>query len=142
MEYEPVLNNPIVEILRLETMIPFGTFGMMRINKQLWCSTLEPGSRENKPDRSSIPTGQYLCSRKLSPKFGPTFEVLDVPGRSDILFHAGNVLEDTHGCILLAQYPGKLHGDRAVLNSGATFKAFMEIMRDVEIFHLTIQEVY
>ncbi len=96
----------------------------------------------NGTDRSSIPAQQYTCKRFNSPTFGETFKVLFVPGRTEILFHAGNVAADTKGCIILAQHWGKLRGDRAVLNSGKTFKEFMGRLKNHDLVHLTIKEEY
>ncbi len=134
--------NAIVELIRLENVAGQGTFGVLKINKEVFCCTLEPENRLNERDESCIPALQYLCKRHHSPRFGETFQVLDVPGRSSILFHAGNSDENTHGCILLGQYFGKLKSDRAVLNSGATFKAFMLTMAGMDSFHLTIREAF
>lgn len=50
---------------------------------------------------SCIPTGTYTCKPVVSPRFGKTIEVTDVPNRSHILFHAGNSPADTDGCILI-----------------------------------------
>ena len=53
-----------------------------------------------------IPAGQYLCEphgwRGEPVKFKRVWEVVNVPGRSAILFHAGNTDKDTRGCILVA----------------------------------------
>lgn len=133
---------PIVELIRLEEDGLFGTFGVLKINKRVFCVTLEPPDKLNLKSKSSIPAQQYICNQVNSPKFGLTYEVANVPGRSYILFHAGNTVEDSSGCILLAQYFGKLRGNRAVLNSGQTFANFMKNMEDYERFHLTIREVY
>jgi len=133
---------PIVELIRLEEDEEFGTFGVLKINKQTFCVPLEPPDRENMPFRSSIPAQQYTCKRHESQKFGETFIVTKVPARDRVLFHAGNVVDDTEGCIILAQHYGKLRGDRAVLNSGNTFRAFMERMEEHDAFHLTIHEVF
>jgi len=133
--------KPVVEIIRLETG-PQGTFGAMRIQKQLFCLTLELPDLSNRPNISCIPAGQYLCERTDSPRFGETFEVQDVPNRSHILFHPGNVIRDTEGCILVGQTIGKLRGDRAVLNSGMTFNHFLSRFANSESFHLTITEQY
>lgn len=133
----------IVELIRLEENEIYGTFGVLRINKEVFCVTLEPADHENATDISSIPCQQYICSRVKSPKYGNTFEVLNVPSRSHVLLHAGNVKDHTKGCILLAQYYDKLKGDRAVLNSGRTFEVFNNrVMNDVSQFHLTIKEEY
>ena len=132
----------VVEIIRLEEDFLHGTFGVLKIDKAVFCVTLEPPDRENLPHMSSIPAQQYECNRLNSQKYGETFKVIHVPYRTNILFHAGNIAVDTGGCILLGQYFGKLKGDRAVLNSGATFKNFMRVMQGEDYFHLTIKEEY
>lgn len=134
--------RPIVEVIRLEEDNLWGTFGILKINKAVFCVTLEPADRENIRDISSIPAQQYDCGRFNSPKFGETFKIMSVPGRDDVLFHPGNEAKHTQGCIIVAQYFGKLKGNRAVLNSGNTFRQFMHIMESHDIFHLTISEHY
>ena len=96
----------------------------------------------NKQNESCIPAQQYSCMRTVSPKFGETFEIVNVPFRWHVLFHKGNTINDTLGCIILAQHYGKLGKDRAVLNSGKTFNEFMNIMKGVDRFNLTIKEAY
>lgn len=132
---------PTGKIIRLEESFQ-GTFGVFLICSQVFCVTLEPTDKFNERNISSIPAQQYTCKKIRSPRFGETFEIADVPGRSHVLFHKGNVGSSTAGCVLLAQYFGKLQGNRAILNSGATFKKFMEIMKDVDTFNLTIRECY
>lgn len=132
---------PTVRLIRVEESNQ-GTFGNLLICSQVFCVTLECPDKLNECNISSIPAQQYQCLRIHSPQFGETFEIVDVPGRSHILFHAGNIVSSTSGCIILAQYFGKLYGNRAVLNSGKTFKKFMEIMKDTDIFNLTIKEIY
>jgi len=132
---------PTVRILRVEESQE-GTFGVLTICSQVFCVTLELSDRLNKQEVSCIPAQQYMCKRIISPKFGETFEICDVPGRDHVLFHKGNRIIDTHGCIILAQHFGKLKGDRAVLNSGATFDSFMEIIEGYDTFSLTIKEDY
>ena len=132
---------PVVELIRLEEGDQ-GTFGVLRIQKEVFCVTLEPPDMENEQNISSIPAQQYICRRVNSPKYGETFEVKGVPARGNVLFHAGNVVEHTKGCILLAQHYGKLRGERAVLNSGDTFKDFMATLEGEESFRLTIKEEY
>lgn len=132
---------PTVRLIRVEESVQ-GTFGVLIICSQVFCVTLECPDKLNECNISSIPAQQYQCIRIHSPQFGETFEIVDVPNRSHVLFHAGNVVKHTKGCVILAQYFGKLHGDRAVLNSGNTFKEFMEIMKNVDMFNLTIKESY
>jgi len=135
------MNRQTVELIRLEESIE-GTFGVLKVNKYVYCCTLEPSDRENERNVSSIPAQQYQCIRIQSVRYGDTFQVMDVPGRSHILFHAGNRVRDTQGCILLGQYFGKLRGDRAILNSGRTFHDFMTHMKGSMGFYLTIKEVF
>jgi len=130
----------VVEIVRLEESEE-GTFGILKINKEVFCCTLEPQDKANQTNASSIPAQQYICKRTVSPRHGDTFSVTNVPERLHVLFHAGNIDDHTAGCILLGQYFGKLKGNRAVLNSGITFEHFLEVLGK-EPFHLTIQEHY
>ena len=130
----------IVEIIRLETG-ESGTLSILRIDKQVFCVTLEPPDRLNERNTSSIPAGQYICSPYESPTHGGTFEVTNVPGRSAILLHAGNIVDHTEGCIMLGETFGKLKGNRAILNSGNTFRRFLAEMGRTP-FHLTIYERY
>jgi hypothetical protein len=132
----------ILELIRLEENERFGTFGVLRINKKVFCVTLEPCDYGNAPSISSIPAQQYTCKRIISPTFGETFEVSNVPGRTKVLFHKGNVVGHTEGCILVAQHFGKLNHNRAILNSGVTFKNFINKLRKYDEIHLTIKEEY
>ena len=133
---------PIIELIRIEEHETFGTFGVLRLQKRAFCVTLEPPDKENQQSVSSIPAQQYICKRYSSQSYPNTWQITNVPGRSKVLIHAGNTVDHTEGCILLAQYFGKLKGDRAVLNSGNTFKAFMAATANVEKLHLTIKEVF
>jgi len=118
-----------------------GTFGVLKIDGVAFCVTLEPPWNKNKKNISSIPKGVYSCKKITSIRYGETFEVQGVPNRSNVLFHAGNVTRNTKGCILLAQYFGKLSGNRAVLNSGKTFKEFLNVLKNYNFFALNIIEV-
>lgn len=131
----------IIELIRLEEGEQ-GTLGILKINKEVFCYTLEPTDKLNKPNESCIPAQQYICQRIDSPKFGDTFEIRNVPGRSHVLFHAGNTQDDTLGCVLLGQTVGKLKENRAVLNSGNTFRAFLAVLGNEDKFHLTVKEEY
>lgn len=131
----------IVELIRLEEGEE-GTIGALKIDKEVFCWTLEPTDKLNKRNESCIPIQQYMCRKITSPRFGITFEVFDVPGRSDILFHKGNTEDDTLGCIILGSRVSNLKGKRAVLNSGETFDSFMEKMLPDSLFHLTIKTEY
>ena len=134
--------KPSLELIRLEERHRYGTFGMLKINKELLCVTLEPPDRLNHAGKSSIPAQQYSCYPFQSSKFGSTWRVADVPGREGILFHPGNTVCDTSGCILLAEHFGKVYGDRAILNSGKTFKMFLAILQPYGMASLTVKECF
>lgn len=124
----------------------YGTFGVLLEEDIPFAVTLERPWEDNRRNVSCIPLGVYTCKRIISPKFGDTFEVLNVPGRSHILFHKGNLNEDTHGCILVGEYFDPLYGKPAILASGKAFWEFMERTTkskdDLAIeFRLTIREV-
>jgi hypothetical protein len=132
----------IAELIRLEES-KCGTIGVLRLDKQVFAFTLEPPDYENQINKSSIPAQQYICERFNASRFGETFQVTKVPGRTSILFHAGNVVGHTQGCIILGERVGDLgHHKRALLNSGKTFERFMEKLEDHGEFHLTIIEHY
>lgn len=133
---------PIVEIIRLEESHKYGTFGVLRINKQVLCCTLEQDDEENAANVSSIPAQQYMCESYVSEKFGRTYKVLNVPGRDNVLFHRGNSIHDTAGCILLGSSFGELQGDRRIVKSRVAFERFLEALIEDEKFHLTITEHY
>nr|WP_287411431.1 DUF5675 family protein [Pseudodesulfovibrio sp.] len=128
-----------VEIVRLEKGKE-GTFGVLRFNGQVLCVTLEPPDRGNQPDKSCIPAGEYLCNRVDSPSFGRTYEVSDVPGRSHILFHPGNVVGDTHGCVLLGRNFGFLEGSRGVMQSRSAFREFLDRLGGQRFFVVRVEE--
>lgn len=130
-----------VEMVRLEQGDQ-GTFGVLRLDGKVFCVTLEPPDNGNMENVSCIPEGVYTCRRVESPAFGNTFEITDVPGRSHILFHAGNVSNDTRGCVLLGRQFGQLGSDRAVLRSGDAVRAFLEQCSGMESFPLQIVSGY
>ena len=132
--------DPLVTIVRLEDNFRFGMFGILLLQTEIFCWTLEPPEYGNVKHVSCIPAGCYECVRIVSPKFATTYEVTGVPNRSNILFHRGNVLDHTEGCIILGGQLGKLQGDRAVLNSGTTFTKFLNRLKSYKQFNLIIKE--
>ncbi len=119
-----------------------GTFGVLTWNTKPFAVSLEDRWRENRVGRSCIPSGLYSCERVQSPKFGETFEITNVPGRSHILFHAGNTHEDTEGCVLVAEQYGQLNGQDAVLRSRPGFDEFLRLIENTYRFNLKIRKVY
>jgi hypothetical protein len=57
-----------------------------------------------------------------------------VPNRSHILFHAGNIVSASLGCILVGSVFGKLDNQTAILKSKAAFEEFLnELKEDKEV---------
>lgn len=127
-----------------EGMTADGTFGRFR----QW-ATMEDDWLDNRPNVSCIPPDRYLCKRVISPKFGETFEITGVPGRSHILIHAANVEEHVRGCCGLGLKVGQLEvtdedtGVKrwkiAVLSSKRAQAEFMAEFVGVDSFWLTIE---
>ena len=128
-----------IDIVRLEKSHS-GTFGVLRMDSEVFCVTLEPPDRGNRPEVSCIPVGEYDCRRVDSATFGTTYEIGGVPGRTRILFHPGNVAADTKGCVLLGRSFGVLGGVRAVVESRSTFREFLHRCGDVRQFAVTIED--
>lgn len=124
-----------VHIIRDETSEQ-GTLGKMYIDGVYFCETLQPD--EDDKNRFYIPSGHYLCKRFHGVKWPNTFEII-CPPHTALLFHAGNVETDSLGCILLGSERGKLQGNRAVLNSGVTFKKFLKVTGNVNELGLLIE---
>jgi hypothetical protein len=126
-----------VEIIRVEQGDD-GTFGVLKLEGKCFCVTLELPWVDNQNNISCIPDSDYICYRFDSPSHGEVWELQDVPNRTHVQIHPGNSVKDTLGCIVVAQYFGKLQGNRAVLNSGNTFKQFMLATKQANRLDLTI----
>ena len=97
-----------------------------------------PPWRDNRRNRSCIPAGVYDVVPHISPRHRRCLLVTQVPDRSHILFHAGNVGGDverdwhthTAGCLLPGLRRGriKVRGrvQEAVLSSRTAFRHIME----------------
>ena len=110
-----------------------GTHGSMYEGIKFLCYTEELPWLGNQPDISCIPEGTYYCSRHNSPSHPNTWQVNDVPGRSNVLIHTGNTVKDTEGCILV----GMIKSPSGVLESVAALALLNSILPDS--FTLIIQ---
>ncbi len=122
----------------------YGTFGVLVSGSIPFALTLENPWINNVRNVSCIPIGRYKCKRFNSPKFGETFRIMNVPNRGEIegiIFHKGNLDDDTRGCILIGEQFGILNNEPAILRSGDGFAEFMDKNRDVDEFDLIIKDM-
>ena len=116
-----------------------GTFGVLIEDDEPFALTLEPPWKDNETFISCIPEGRYSCVETLSPAFGETFEITNVPERSKILFHKGNVGKNTKGCVLVGEQFQKVYGEPGIAASYEGFKEFSKRFRGSEEFELEIR---
>lgn len=82
-----------------------GVLGTLYVDGRPICFTVERPWLDNAPNVSCIPAGEYrmvrtTTGRTMPDKYiGDTFEVVDVPGRSQIKFHVANRPSELQGCI-------------------------------------------
>lgn len=106
----------ILELIRIENTDKC-TVGILTLNFQIQCYTLEPPQKGNQRNISCIPTGQYRVEKYNSPKFKRVcFSLHDVFGRDYISMHAGNRVGNTKGCILVGQ---SIYDDESRLLTGS-----------------------
>ena len=90
---------------------------------------------EDKP----IPAGTYtvkLMPAEANPKHGVSWEIQNVPGRTDILFHAGNDADDSEGCVLVGY--GFSEFQHAITSSRMAYRRFRRFLASVREFTLVI----
>ena len=111
----------------------------------LYCGDLALRSIErpwlnNERNISCIPEGEYLCKyveRSASGRYKKVYHLQDVPGRSGILGHSGNLVKHSSGCILWGKKFGRLAGQPAVLNSRSACTELVNYMEQQDfILHI------
>lgn len=137
----------LATLTRFDTSLE-GTFGILRCEDfHIYISELP--WRNNERSKSCIPEGIYTASWHNSPRFGFTYRIQQVPGRSEILLHSGNYagsvdhkyLSNSHGCLLPAMKLGYLSGQKAGLMSVVAVKSLFRFFNK-EPFRLEIKNAY
>lgn len=125
----------IVHLARHSNTI-FGMFGTIDFEGNKFY-TIECPWRNNLPNISCIPAGEYECEMTWSTAFNkPLYLVKDVRGRSGVRIHSGNVagmqskklLTHFHGCIGLGFGYGTVYRQPAILNSVGAVRKFHDLM--------------
>lgn len=115
-----------------------GVFGELYIPGAEVLATVERPWLGNKREVSCIPNGEYICRPRRYNRGGyDAYEVTNVKDRTHILFHRGNFVRNSKGCILINQEHGAHKGEWCGLNSKVAFNYFMEEMNG-EPFELFI----
>lgn len=115
-----------------------GTYGRLLLEFVHIAHTIELPWRNNLPNISRIPAGTYQCHWRQSPRFGLTLWIRNVPGRSWILIHTGNLAGDTAkgfkthsaGCVIVGTRRGTLNKQRAVLASRTAMRRIRRTLGD------------
>jgi hypothetical protein len=133
-----------MKLLR-DTYLVSGIFGLLLDeNGKVLCQTLEHAYLdESNPILAyvpKLPAGAYTCVRGMHQLEGmvqpfETFQITDVPGHTNILFHSGNFNADSAGCVLLGLVRD---GTSDILQSRVAFDEFMAHNEGIDSFVLTV----
>ena len=100
--------------------------------------TVERPWLDNQRNISCIPEGVYDMIRVNSPKFGEdTWEIANVPSRTHILIHAGNMAANVEGCVAIAS--GVFPALTGVSNSKAALRRFHELTDGLETEQIIVR---
>lgn len=88
--------------------------------------------------------GLFICKRSLHQLHGmdhqfETFQIMDVIGHSNMLFHWGNWEKDSDGCVITGDREVDSPQGRMVTASRITFDKFMKLQEGVDQFNLKVQ---
>ncbi|WP_289100998.1 DUF5675 family protein [uncultured Marinobacter sp.] len=94
-------------VLTRNAFTPWGVFGELKFPTGEVFYTIERPWINNEPFVSCIPDGLYYLEKRYSPvvqrtsggEFREGWEVTNVPGRSYIMLHPANWMDDLAGCI-------------------------------------------
>ena len=117
------------------------TYGVLYNGDVPFALTLELPWINNQVNISCIPARRYLCKRVVSPKFAVTYEITNVKGRAGILFHRGNTVQDSKGCVILGEAFEPIAGVDGITQSGHAFNEFMNMLEDDDYFYLNIYQL-
>ncbi|WGH49621.1 hypothetical protein [Alishewanella phage vB_AspM_Slicko01] len=145
-EDEILDNNRLLRLLR--TYKKDGTVGDLVFPCGKSLKALERPWLNNKKSESCIPEGLYAVALRNSPivertskgKYKKGYEIVAVPDRTFIMFHIGNYVRNSDGCVLTGTDEGESNGIPAVWSSADAFDKFMSLMEKHKITHIHIEE--
>lgn len=123
--------------------------GRLYVNGVFFCNTLENPDRGLRSymtesqikalkiaNHTAIADGQYKVVLRQSPRFKRILPlILNVKGFSGVLFHAGNTVNDTAGCILV----GKNDKKGCLSESKITEQNLVNLLKQYDNIELTIK---
>ncbi len=133
-----------VEVIRLENSM-YGMLGVLRINGQVFGSTLEPAHRINPSGTGDTAEHNYWIRPYESSQSGPVWRATNGTETSCIEFQPGNTTEHKPGSVLIGESETKLRGHRdhtRSVNSGKTYLKFMNALKGVSYHRLSIREFF
>jgi hypothetical protein len=120
---------------------------LLKDDGEQFCVTIEHAYPQNGHGfQPKLPDGVYVCERgehRLEGMYKPfiTFEIMNVPGHTGILFHVGNFNNDSNGCVcvgeMIGQNPNE-NGAQIIFNSQRTFDKFIALQEGLNSFVLTV----
>lgn len=123
--------------------------GVLLIDWEPICVTLECPWLDNKMGESCIPDGTYSCFKRTATAaqtgtLGWTWEIDEVPDRDGILIHVGNFVSEIRGCILVGTgYDSQPHGNIPMITeSRKAFHKFFQFMKEQQEFELQVMDIH
>ncbi|MDN5202343.1 DUF5675 family protein [Fulvivirgaceae bacterium BMA10] len=120
------------------------TIGLLYLNKQFYCYTLEDTYQEVKvPGQTRIPAGTYALDflksdTPLTLKYRRNFpnwfqyhlEIKEIPGFTGVYIHRGGTHKDTKGCLLVSDSLTIAKGKEVFTNSTNTFERLYRFLKE------------
>ena len=134
------LGVPILQIVRVRHTDE-ATYGVMSFKGEApFVVTLERPWKDNERNVSCIPPNFYSCAKFSSESHPNTYEVLNVPDRSAILFHPGNTVDDSAGCILVGESFADFGDEHGIGQSRKGFDEMIEKLNGAKTFYLSLNK--
>lgn len=125
---------------------PMGVFGTLQVGGKRFY-TVERPWKGNEQGVSCIPAGSYQLRKRASEvvkkssrgAYQEGWEVTGVPGRTFIMIHPGNTMDDLEGCIAVGTGLGYVNNKWAITNSQVAFKELMAALEGKSGWELRIK---
>lgn len=130
------MSSYILQLTRCAEFEEAGVFGRLRLIGPEYLmpilATVERPWKNNELSISCIPKGVYaIAYRHYNKGNYAAIEVLNVPGRTHILFHKANWAIEVEGCIAVGKEIRGMNGTLGVTRSGTAFGQLMEAIERV-----------